>query len=136
MRDRIVWVRKGELARGNRPGWLDKRELKLVVPEWTKRAKEIGVRSIVCLLNAWELKEYYGRHGIDLLGFYRRKGFKVASIPVSDYADPPLGPDELAQIDSAMAELPSPWLIHCSAGIDRTGTVIDYLESKVPKKTS
>ena len=40
---------------------------------------------------------------------------------VTDYQMPPLSTADLAIIQKALTELPKHWLIHCSAGIGRTG---------------
>jgi protein tyrosine/serine phosphatase len=37
---------------------------------------------------------------------------------------------DLAMIQKALTELPKPWLIHCSAGIDRTGAAVEFVRNR------
>jgi len=125
--DKIEWVKPGVLARSSRPGWWDDRALEVVVSEWTDRVQAMGVRSIICLLSKRELTKFYGQHGIDLLQRYASAGFTVTHLPATDHKAPPLTAGKLRQLGPALAPLPGPWLTHCSAGIDRTGSAIAYL---------
>ena len=130
MKDEITWVIEGHLARSSRPGWWGERDLKLVIPDWIERVRQMGVRSIVCLLNDAELDRFYGRQGIHLLQHYEAAGFRVARVPVPDHEEPPMTEDELQRLCEALGKLPAPWLIHCSAGIDRTGCAVEFLHDK------
>lgn len=130
MEDQIAWVREGVLARSSRPGWWDEREIALVVREWIARVKAMGVNSIVCFLSTEELVRFYGSQGVNLFASYREAGLQIMHIPVTDREQPPLEQAELFQLRAALSALPPPWLVHCSAGIDRTGCAVRYLESK------
>ena len=130
MEDQIAWVKEGVLARSSRPGWWDERESALVVREWIARVKAMGVNSIVCFLSTDELVRFYGAQGVNLFASYREAGFQVMHIPVTDHEEPPLEQAELHQLRAALSALPPPWLVHCSAGIDRTGCAVKYLESR------
>ncbi len=130
MEDQIAWVKEGVLARSSRPGWWDEREIALVVREWIARVKAMGDNSIVCFLSTDELVRFYGSQGVNLFASYREAGFQVMHIPVTDHEQPPLEHAELHQLRAALSALPPPWLVHCSAGIDRTGCAVKYLESR------
>jgi len=125
--DTIEWVIAGRLARACRPGRWDEGELNAVVHAWIARAQQMGIYSIVCLLTDDELRRFYASEGVDLLRCYTDAGFRVARIPVPDHEEPPVTDDEIRQVHEALRTLPAPWLVHCSAGIDRTGRVIESL---------
>jgi protein tyrosine phosphatase len=129
--DKIEWVKSDLLARSSRPGWWDDRPLETVIASWLVRVRRMKIRSIVCLLSKSELDEYYGQNSIDLLRIYKGDGFKVAHIPITDDQNPPLTDEDHCRIARKVSKLPLPWLIHCSAGVDRTGSAIDFLLSKL-----
>ena len=104
----------------------------MVVPEWIGRVRHMGVRSIVCLLTQAELKKYYGREGVDLLQRYAEAGFVVAHVPVGDEKTPPMSPRDLQRLAKAAKNLPPPILVHCSAGVDRTGCAVELLKTILP----
>ena len=128
-KDKIDWVVPIKLARSSRPGWWDDRPVAAVVPEWTGRVRQMGVRSIVCLLTQAELKKYYGREGLDLLQRYSEAGFVIAHVPVGDEKTPPMSPRDLQRLAKAAKNFPAPILVHCSAGVDRTGCAVEFLKA-------
>lgn len=91
------------------------------------------IQSILCLLSQDELDEYYGVYGIDLLVWYRSRGLAVGHVPVSDHFQPPLRKLDLVEIQKQFKKLSAPCLIHCSAGIDRTGEAIKVIQTKFLK---
>lgn len=120
------WVKDGVLARSCRPGYSAKAvgvdSVNANVGSWLAG----GIRSVICLLSADQLAFYAEVPG-GLLEFYRSRGISVAHIPVTDYKQPPLNTKELEWVWAAFTELPKPVLIHCSAGIDRTGAAVKHL---------
>ena len=130
--DRIEWVIAGKLARSSRPGWWDGRLVSVVVPDWIGRVRQMGIRTIVCLLTQAELKKYYGCEGVDLLECYAEAGFVVAHVPVGDDKTPPMSQRQLQRLAKAVKGFSVPILVHCSAGVDRTGGAVELLKTILP----
>lgn len=126
----LQWVFERVLARSCRPCYHDETSTLACVRKWLDQVAGMKIRSIVCLLSQAELDEYYGANQIKLLEVYRQQGFAIAHIPIPDYQEPPVTQSELKLIQKTLTNLPRPWLIHCSAGIDRTGTTIEFLRFK------
>ena len=125
----LQWVIPGTLARSCRPGYTDDIPTKRVINQWLKEVVRMKIKSILCLLSHEQLDRFYGANGIQLLETYRKRGFIVGHVPVADYQRPPLSRSELAMVQTVLADLPKPWLIHCSAGIDRTGAAVEFIRN-------
>ena len=128
----IRFAIEDRLAGAARPGYSSERDLpvpKHVVDTWIADVKVRGIRSIVCLLADEHLRLYVDL-GCDLPYYYRQHGFEVAHIPVRDHRRPPLNADELERIAQAYVALFKPVLVHCSAGVDRTGRALEYLKQR------
>ncbi len=125
----LQWVIPGTLARSCRPCYDDDIPTKRLINNWLKEVARMKIKSILCLLSQEQLDEFYGANGIQLLEIYRKKGFIVGHVPVPDYQLPPLSSADLAMIQKALTKLPKPWLIHCSAGIDRTGAAVEFVRN-------
>ena len=125
----MEWVIDGKLARSSRPGYGGEHGspvTRTVVDSWIEEAKEFGIQSIICLLHDEHLR-LYQEIPDGLIAYYQQKGFTVSHIPVVDYQNPPLTPEDLERVEDAYQSLPKPVLVHCSAGIDRTGLAVRYL---------
>jgi protein-tyrosine phosphatase len=112
----MEWVLPGRLARSARPD-------PAAIEAWLAQARTMGIRSILCLLDNEQLESYQERPG-GLLAAYRRAGFTVGHLPIPDYQDPPIPPADLEEVLRLYESLPAPLLIHCWAGIDRTGAAV------------
>jgi protein-tyrosine phosphatase len=130
------WVIAQELARGSRPGYSGGRRRavpRAEVDAWILEVRALGIRSIVCLLAGDQLP-LYSQLPTDLISYYRDVGFSVEHVPVQDHQQPPLSQDDLNKIWAAYQALPKPVLIHCSAGMDRTGQAIEYIQQRLSAK--
>lgn len=108
-------------------------EAKPLVQAWVHRVVTGGFRSVISLLEEAQLDRYYVRGGLNLhphglLGYYESQGLQVKNLPCTDYQRPPK--ERMAQALDAFHHMPHPILLHCSAGIDRTAPVAEYIFSK------
>lgn len=128
--NKIKWSKKGILAYSPRPGYPNKvvslKMLNRTINKW----KENGIKSIICLLSNEEINEYYKVINYNLIDFYKKHGFLVYHLSITDFQKPPVNKEELVQIEVGYSKLISPILIHCGAGEDRSGCVVEYFEDK------
>jgi protein-tyrosine phosphatase len=101
-----------------------------VVDDWLSEMRGLGIRSIICLLADDQLS-FYSKLPDGLLRHYQEAGFQVAHIPAEDHLRPPLSPSQLAAVWSAYQRLTKPVLVHCSAGISRSGAAVEHIMSQV-----
>jgi hypothetical protein len=126
----VEWVIRDQLARSSMPGYAHGRGFidQAIVDAWLMELRLWKIKSIICLLADEHLELYrdlsfYG----GLVGYYRSQDFEVAHIPVLDYQNPPLSEEDIRRVGDAYERLPKPVLVHCAAGIDRTGQSIRFL---------
>ena len=148
----LIWLLDGTLACSQRPlrdhpKYGGRKALpataKLLVVDWVKRVKSLGIRSIVSLLENEQHEKYYMRGGLGLhpgglYGFYRSQGFDLCAIPIVDSprsVKSNEGKVLLERVLQAFDRMTKPVLLHCSAGIDRTSPVAAYIVSKRSSKS-
>ncbi len=128
------WIIEGTLAIGSRPGYAPGLETNVplsAVNEWVEQAQNLGIRSIICLLGNDQLPLYHSALPNGLILYYQEMGFSVAHIPTNDGLTVPFTAQQLDKTWDAFCQLSEPVLVHCSAGHDRTGRVINELLARI-----
>jgi Tyrosine phosphatase family len=124
------WVREGELALSARPGYAPGAEFSVpraAIDAWIEETRAFGIASIICLLAGDQLPLYERALPDGLLRHYAACGFTVAHVPTPDGLQHPFTPGQLEEAWQAYRRLPKPVLVHCSAGYDRTGRIVEHL---------
>jgi hypothetical protein len=123
---------EGKLARAGRPDYPKLEDISTdAIDEWIGKAHELGVKSIICILSKRgevdQLTPYEKALGKPLMEYYEREGgFFVHHVDFPDTGGPVS--DELTQDTlEKYNDFEEPVLVHCSAGCDRTGGMIDAI---------
>lgn len=127
------WKIPNKLAYSPRPGYpkksVDRNTLNATVKFW----KQQGIRSIISLLSDDEIDEYYDEIDGKLIDFYKKNGFYVYHISIDDFQKPPINQQQIQEILSHESFLKKPLLVHCGAGLDRSGHLVEALADKYDK---
>jgi protein tyrosine phosphatase (PTP) superfamily phosphohydrolase (DUF442 family) len=133
------WVVEGLNATSPRPGYTPgpERDVPIgVVEEWLIDAQEFGIQSVICLIGGDQLWLYRKSLPEGLIMRYRSAGFEVFHIPTLDQQTHPFTDDDYEQAWQAFQALPKPVLVHCSAGMDRTGRIVQHILSQLASEDS
>ncbi len=131
------WVPRLQIGRAYRPGYDSKKLITTpeAVRDWILGVKALGVRSVISLLSEPELRWYEHLPG-GLVGSYQSAGLETLSLPVPMDIPGVLTRNHLEQLEAAFERLPRPMVIHCSAGLVRSGAAVAHLVQKIPLITS
>ena len=124
------WVVENLLATSPRPGFRPGPEHSVpegVVEDWLREADVFGIRSVICLIGADQLWLYRNSVPGGLISAYRSAGLEVEHIGTQDQQTHPFTPEDLERAWQAFTRMPKPVLVHCSAGMDRTGRVVAHI---------
>jgi protein tyrosine/serine phosphatase len=129
------WVISGALARSTRPGYPSRNVEKETVLSAIDHWKSEGIRSVICLLSMDELLDYQANDA-DLLDLYEENDLISRIIPVENHKEYPLNDEEMDAVWMLYQKIEKPVLIHCSAGMDRTGAAVNLImeRSKIFQK--
>lgn len=101
---------------------------------WIEQALQAGFKSVICLLTQPEITRH-GRPPAGLLDAYAKAGLQPVHIPLSPEIGPQLLLSDSQQIERAYDALPKPVLVHCHAGIVRSGAALRHLTARAKQNS-
>jgi protein tyrosine phosphatase (PTP) superfamily phosphohydrolase (DUF442 family) len=129
---------ENRLARAGRPGYPSKNVSEEEVDEWISKAKQMGIKTIICHLSRDgdedQLAYYDDALEDGLIEYYKSQDFNVVHIPQPDKIDGTyqgLSEDKCKEAAEAFSKSEEPVVVHCSAGKDRTGDSIDTIVEEI-----
>jgi protein tyrosine phosphatase (PTP) superfamily phosphohydrolase (DUF442 family) len=128
------WVVEGLIATSPRPGYRPGPEITVadgVVEDWLDETLGFGIASVICLIGYDQLWLYRKAVPEGLIARYESAGLAVFHIPVVDQQTHPFTDAQYEAAWEAFKRMPKPVLVHCSAGMDRTGRIVDYLRARL-----
>lgn len=128
-KEKLKWAKEERIAHSPRPGYPNKVVSFDALQDTVKTWKKSGIKSIICLLSNEEIEEYY-KNAIDgnLIEYYKNNNFLVLHVSIKDFSKPIISKQQLNDIFKNIDSLEEPILIHCGAGEDRTGFLLEAMD--------